>query len=72
MSVYPNPTKDNIFIRTETDLDVTLTDLLGKIIMSKTYQAGDYVMDVSCLENGIYFLNTIIENQTETTKLIKN
>ena len=69
--VYPNPTKDFVNILTDKFQIKTLvlTDINGKIIKEKT----DSKMDLSDLENGMYFLTvTTNEGLSITKKTIRS
>lgn len=68
---YPNPTKDVVNILTDKFQikGLALTDINGKIIKETT----DSKMDLSDLENGMYFLTvTTNEELFITKKIIKN
>jgi tRNA-binding EMAP/Myf-like protein len=63
MSVYPNPTSDKLYLRLvdrmDKDVKVTVTDLLGKSILTenlngKVLQAQE--IDLSKQPSGIYLL----------------
>ncbi|MDF9801261.1 surface protein [Catalinimonas alkaloidigena] len=53
--VYPNPTNQQLFVKTTTPVDVQITDLNGNILSNK--KSGRYlVFDISNLKDGLYFL----------------
>ena len=66
-SVYPNPARNIVHIKTDGSAVITITDADGKRLFSKTISGND-VIDVSRLTQGIYY----IHNQAtgETQKLI--
>lgn len=77
-SVYPNPFSSRLHIRangTEGALQVQVTDLGGKVLLSVKQVAGNNTLDLSGLPGGIYFL--FIRDTTNgallfNKKIIKN
>ena len=65
-TVYPNPAKNILNIHTYSKALISLTDLSGKIILTKTIEGSDLI-DVSKLSAGIYILKN---NTTGETKKI--
>ena len=74
VKVFPNPTKDVIFIThpTEQFFEVDITDINGKHIL-QTAQQNQQSLSLLNLSKGIYFLIVRIKdlNQTNTYKIIK-
>tara|TARA_B110000908_G_C10165772_1_gene408303 strand:+ start:391 stop:714 length:324 start_codon:yes stop_codon:yes gene_type:complete len=74
VKVFPNPTKDVIFIThpTEQFFEVDITDINGKHIL-QTAQQSQQSLSLLNLSKGIYFLIVRIKdlNQTNTYKIIK-
>ncbi|MCB0399686.1 MAG: T9SS type A sorting domain-containing protein [Winogradskyella sp.] len=69
MSLYPNPTKDIINIKTKNlDINVEIYDVTGKLIL----KTKNTQIKVDNLTSGIYFLKLSDNNQTETHKFIKH
>ena len=69
VSIYPNPTKDILNIKT-TDVirSIKLIDSLGRIIL----EGASNILDISSVKKGIYFLHvTNTQNQTLTQRIIK-
>jgi hypothetical protein len=73
INVFPNPAKDvaNISLPANMKAAITITDALGKQVMTKTNFAGG-TLNISNLKNGVYFVR--IQNEllgvSETRKLI--
>ena len=69
--VYPNPTNGILNIELKNidteKVSLTLTDVLGKEVLMKNY---DTTIDVSFLENGIYFLSFYKNHQLLVTKKV--
>jgi hypothetical protein len=55
VSIYPNPATNNVNITTDRLVQVTLIDGVGRVISTQTV-LGTLSLDVSALNNGIYFL----------------
>lgn len=70
ISIYPNPTNSMIHISNkEEDKEVLLFNAIGQIIMTTNSNS----IDISTLENGIYFIKIGLTNkEQETIKIIKN
>ncbi|WP_299227765.1 zinc-dependent metalloprotease [uncultured Psychroserpens sp.] len=76
ISVFPNPTKDNITVNFGTSyssVEIQLFNTIGqqiKTIKKQNIQSLNIPMEVS---NGIYFLKAIVNNDVvDTIKIIKN
>ena len=73
-SIYPNPSNDFIRWNYKNDFqndEIYITDLTGKkIIEIKNYEINSQI-DISKLENGIYFISSS-KNKSISTKFIKN
>jgi len=65
---YPNPTKDYLYINSRLKVDITVVDMLGNVIISKS---KINVLDVSRLAPGVY--NVVISHDKIKTskKIIK-
>lgn len=62
VSIYPNPATNNVNITTDGLSQVTLIDGMGRVINTQTV-SGTLSLDVSGLNNGIYFLQ--VDNTTK-------
>lgn len=76
IDVYPNPTKDYINL-TMTDYDTNsfcnMTDVNGKIIITKKINSDKTILDMKKLPSAVYFLKVYKKNKsTQTFKIIKN
>jgi len=73
-AVYPNPATDIINVTMENlnqSFDISLTDMTGKEIWSKTGNTTNQEIDISNLTDGIYLLNVYQSGQTTTRKITK-
>lgn len=75
LKVYPNPTANswNFELYDISSVSsVQISDISGKIILSKNLDTKNTAIDASNLSNGIYFAKIIIGNEAQIVKLIKN
>jgi hypothetical protein len=72
VSIYPNPTTDYLFIKSNLDIkDIQISDLNGKIINNLEFQ--DNKINLTGLKTGIYFAKiSDINGKTSIKKIIKN
>lgn len=69
-SIYPNPTTDNIYINQVQNLiKVEVINMNGQLILTKNNNLEK--IDVSRLQNGMYFLKIFTENGSNSKKFIK-
>ena len=68
--IYPNPVKDVLTITADDVKRVVMYNSLGQIV--KTIEANDdnLKIDVSDLENGMYFVNIIDNNENVITNKV--
>ena len=73
ISFYPNPAKDILSISTTENINFTLiiTDLNGKIILTKSDVTNGTTISLSKIEAGSYFLTFSSENQKVVQRFIK-
>ncbi len=76
LSVYPNPAIESVNITLpegNANYQLTLFDLNGKQLMSRTINAGCdlYTLDVSHLTSGIYLISIFNDNDAFTAKVVK-
>lgn len=66
-SIYPNPSQNNIVINTNKSTELTISNLLGEIVL-KSNVIDKSVIDISQLNNGVYFIRN---SEGNTIKFIK-
>ncbi|WCO02166.1 T9SS type A sorting domain-containing protein [Psychroserpens ponticola] len=73
LSVYPNPVKDQLTIKTELSIEtVEIFNILGKQVKSISGNSMlNNKVDMTSLLDGIYFLNITAEGKKQTIKVIK-
>ena len=69
--VYPNPSTGIFNIALQEDANITVNDMLGKVIYTNKVKAGNNTIDISNYQSGIYLLSVTTENGSVTKKLIK-
>lgn len=71
ISIYPNPTTDYLYIKSDLDIkDVQISDLNGRIINNLEFE--DNKMNLASLQTGIYFAKiSDINGKILTMKIIK-
>lgn len=72
--VFPNPTSSLVTISTP-DVEtvaLTVTDLTGKVVMTKSLNGIENTVDVSNLSIGAYFFELSSNNIKEVVKILKN
>tara|TARA_R110002049_G_scaffold65035_1_gene170979 strand:+ start:117987 stop:120212 length:2226 start_codon:yes stop_codon:yes gene_type:complete len=72
LSLYPNPTKDNIHLNTTQESLFVLTNINGQVLINGTLDKGENTINLAEFQNGLYFLNIKSNLGTITKKIIKN
>ena len=72
LKMYPNPTKNNLFIETalNSDIHVSIVNMLGKEVVNT--KVINNTVNVSNLTSGIYIVKITEEGKNSTKKLIIN
>lgn len=69
LNVYPNPSNGIVYISGADNAQVTVFNAAGAVVAAyKNFNSGK--IDLSSMEEGIYFLNIIIDNKTTINKKI--
>ncbi|MDM1045332.1 DUF4886 domain-containing protein [Myroides sp. 1354] len=70
-AIYPNPTRDYLFVQTDLEATFNLFDMTGKRITPLVnQQAGQYQLDVRALTRGTYLLQMKTSNSQEQFKFV--
>lgn len=73
VKLFPNPAKDQLEITSPQIIDrLTVTDMNGRLLKDIKLSNSDYILDVSSLLNGIYFLEIKSGETKSVKKFIKN
>ncbi len=73
MSIYPNPAKDRVSILLNNDVDkadLTILDLQGKVIFSKTFSGNLSNINTANFNKGLYIIRVNTARKIMTEKLI--
>jgi Secretion system C-terminal sorting domain len=73
LNVFPNPANGQIVVKGILANTLTISNLNGQIIVSKSAQGlTQMTLDINSLQAGVYFINAIGEQGIETIRLIKD
>lgn len=72
ISIYPNPSNGILTISTENNVDVTITDITGKVVFTKNNVSNNESINLSGLQKGVYLAKLTAEGVEETKKIILN
>ncbi len=71
LSVYPNPSNGSFNVNINTPSQVTIINLLGKVIYSAQLEVGVNSIILDHIANGIYILKAESNSNSKTIRLIK-
>lgn len=72
ISLYPNPANEQVTFTLESDAQVSVYDMTGRMVSSMNVAAGQAQLNVSELENGVYFVNfRFADGATAVSKFVK-
>lgn len=71
ISIYPNPVKNILNIKTQQELAVSIYNILGKKVLSNTINSNTNTINVANLSKGVYLIKLKSPQGTITKKLIK-
>ena len=71
VSIYPNPSNGIFSVKSDTDLQLNLTNALGQVMQTiQLNESNNHQMNVDILSNGIYFIIGQNGNQSVKQKVI--
>jgi hypothetical protein len=71
--VFPVPAEDKIIINFKTSVNqITLTDMVGKELYRIAEKSPHFIMDISDIPGGIYFITGFGSTGKVCKKIIKN
>ncbi len=71
LSIYPNPTNGRLQILNAHNTDLTVYDVLGKVLMTRKLNNSNEVIDLSQLLSGTYFVALDQNGQRRVEKVVK-
>ncbi len=72
IKLYPNPSSSIVRISNVEQVDVQVTDLLGKVVLNLKNVTDQTDINVSALQNGVYLFTVKNETVNQTVKFVKN
>ena len=72
ISIYPNPTSEMIFIKSNFSCDYELFNMIGQKIISGKFIEGTNELSLREYSNGVYFINLKKDNKVYSKKIILN
>ncbi len=70
VSIYPNPTKGKLNIKTDREINLSFSDMLGRVVFVKDSIREETTLDLSNLEKGIYIVSIFDGAHKGTQKII--
>jgi photosystem II stability/assembly factor-like uncharacterized protein len=72
--VYPNPASSVVTISTPEveSTNLSVTDLSGKVVMTRSLNGIENTVDISALSSGAYFFELSSDSKKEVVKILKN
>jgi hypothetical protein len=68
----PNPVKDNLSVSNDHAIDkISVTSVLGQVVLEKTVNDLDAVIDLSGLASGVYLIKATSLSTSKTFKILK-
>ncbi len=72
VSLYPNPAREQVSFTLDSDAQINIFDVTGRMVREMNVAAGNAQLNVSELENGVYFVNFRYANgTTAVSKFVK-
>ena len=71
-TIYPNPAHNRIFIESENELDLIVTNKLGQVVDNRRIIKGNNTLLVSNWEAGLYFFQFSDDEAVWTERVIIN
>jgi len=69
-SLYPNPAIGSVNLKTQSKGNISITDILGKVVLTKTVLENNTTVDISALNTGLYFVNYSSDGNSYSQKLM--
>ena len=56
---YPNPASSGIHMTNKEKTEIVMLNVQGKVLFKGLYEPGDHELDISGIEDGLYYLKTV-------------
>lgn len=70
VNIYPNPTKDIVYVEIEENTKVEITNLQGQIVKMETLNNTTNSIDLNGLNSGVYLVKVITDEKFVVKKMI--
>ena len=72
IGLYPNPAREQVSFMLESDAQVSVFDMTGRMVSETECKAGQTQLDVNELVNGVYFVNfRFVDGTSAVSKFVK-
>ncbi|HBB48931.1 MAG TPA: hypothetical protein DCZ44_04765 [Flavobacteriaceae bacterium] len=71
LSIYPNPTNSRVHVLNAQNTELTVYDVLGKVLMTRKLNTTSEIVDLSQLLSGTYFVALDQNGQRRVEKIVK-
>ena len=71
VTIYPNPVQNDLFVNIEESGNYRISDIKGSILLSGNLTSDQNRIDISNLENGVYFIRINSEKESIVKKIVK-
>ena len=72
ISIYPNPTKDKLFIKSQKSIkSIYVLSILGQVVETIKPNSFDIILNLSKLRSGNYFIKISTDDSLETYQILK-
>lgn len=71
LSIYPNPTNSRLHILNAQNTELTVYDVLGKVLLTRKLSTSNEMVDLSQLLSGTYFVALNQNGQRRVEKVVK-
>lgn len=68
--IYPNPVKDMLKVSIDRRSDITIYSLKGKILLRKSCEPGENIINTAFMQKGIYIIKVENESNTHSEKIM--
>lgn len=71
MQLYPNPGAGLYTLVINQEADLTVSNLMGQVVLKQTLNKGNNSLSLDKFTNGIYYINIVANGKSSAVKLIK-
>jgi len=70
VNIYPNPTKDIVYVEIEENAKVEISNLQGQIVKTETLNSTTNSIDLNGINSGVYLVKVMTKEKFIVKKLI--